>query len=111
VIIRARLGSNQALVDFRGLPGVRCSSPEPPPVRSLPLTEQQVVRFPLNLLAFGKAQPFSARAPPRARRFPRLRGREIVPRVPVSLPHRTPDVVQVVALGNRRHHGHTPHPG
>jgi hypothetical protein len=32
-----------------------------------------------------------------------------VPRAPVGLADRAPGVVQVVALGDRGHHGHRPH--
>jgi hypothetical protein len=48
-------------------------------------------------------------APTACRAAPRLRIREVVPRALVRLAHRAPSVVQVVALGDRGHHGHQPH--
>src|SRR5262249_5860604 len=77
VIIGARLGGQQALVDLHGLPGVRRCTPELRPVWPFSLTEQQVVRLPLNLLARGETQPFGAWSPPGSRRLARLRSREI----------------------------------
>src|SRR5947208_1440564 len=82
---RAGLGGEQALVDLRRLPGIRRSPSELLTVSPFPLAKQQVVRLPLHLLACREAQPFGTRPPPRARRFPRLCGGQIVPGAPVGL--------------------------
>ena len=73
------------------------------------LAEQQVVRLALDELAGLEAEGLGARAPPAAGRFPAsLAGLKVVAgrvlgRAAIDL---LPDVIQVIALGQGRHHRH-----
>ena len=104
-----RLGGQQLRVQVGGFAAVARRPAQLGAVGSLALAEQQVIGFALDPLAMVEAEGLGAGAPPAARRFTAaLAGLDVVAgrvlgRAAVDL---FPDVVQVIALAQRRHNRH-----
>ena len=104
-----RLGGQQLRVHVGGFPAVVRGPAQLGAVGGLALAEQQVIRFALDPLAGLEAERLRAGAPPAAGRLsPALAGLDVVAgrvlgRAAVDL---LPDVVQVIALAQRRDNRH-----
>jgi hypothetical protein len=104
-----RLGGQQPGVDVRGFPATARRPAQRGAVRGLALPEQQVITIGVDHLARLQAQRLRARAPPVAGRLPAaLAGLEVVPGRVLgrAAVHLLPDVVEVIALAQGRHHRH-----
>ena len=104
-----RLGRQQPLIYVCGFPAAAWRPCQRRTVRGFALAEQQVIRPALDHLARFEPERFRARAPPPAGRLsPALTGLDVIPgrilrRAAIDL---RPDVVQVVALAQRRDNRH-----
>jgi hypothetical protein len=104
-----RLGRQQPRVQVGGFAAAARRPAQLGPIRSLPLAEQQIVRLALDRLARREAKGPGTRAPPVAGRLTAgLAGLDVIAgrvlgRAAVDL---LPDVVQVIALAQRRDNRH-----
>ena len=105
---RMRLSRQKLGVQIGRLPAAAGRAAQLGAVRGLPLTEEKIVRFPLDRLAVSEAERLRARSPPAAGGFTaRLRGLHVIARRALygGLVDLLPDVVQVIALGQGRDYG------
>ena len=104
-----RLGGQQRRVEVSGFPPVIRVPAELGAIRCLALAEQPVIRLALDLLARLESEGFRAGSLPPSRRLSAALARldvitgRVLGRTAVNL---LPDVLQVVALAQRRNNRH-----
>jgi hypothetical protein len=104
-----RLGGQELGVQVGSFAAITWRPPQPGAIRSLALTEQQVIRLALHPLPELEPERLRAGSPPPAGRFsPGLAGLDVIAgRVPGrAAVNVLPDVVKVIALAQRRHNCH-----